>query len=269
MAAPIDFSIVASDVVTIITAKYKAKPQQLLVEATSSAQPDAVLRIDVDGIDYGVMMFDSTNNTYIFRQKISEPVENVTVTSNHGGTDTNDLGEADNTKPVADAGGDQQVTDSDSSGTETVTLDGSDSFDPDGTIQAYEWKEGGSVLGSAAILAYGFSLGSHTVSLTVTDDKGATAADTALVNVLPNSGPDSVTILRAEFTRKTKHLLVEATSTQQPDAALFLEGYGPMTFSGNASTYIFNSNVGNLRKDTTVTVTSSYGGITTATVDSQ
>jgi hypothetical protein len=269
MGADIDFSIVASDVVTIVTAKYKAKPQQLLVEATSSAQPDAVLRIDVDGIDYGAMTFDSTNNSYIFRQKIFEPVENVKVTSNLGGTDTNDLGEPDNTKPVADAGGNQQVTDRDGSGTEAMTLDGSGSFDPDGTIQAYEWKEGESVLGSEAILVYEFSLGSHTVSLTVTDDKGATAADTALINVLPNSGSDSVTIRRAEFTRKTKQLLVEATSTQQPDATLFIEGYGAMTFSEIASTYIFSSNIGNLRKDTTVTVTSSYGGLATTALDFQ
>ena len=105
--------------------------------------------------------------------------------------------------------------------------------------------------------------------LTVTDDKGAAASDTALVNVLPKGGPDSVTIRRAEFTRKTKQLLVEATSTQQPDAALTLGGYGSMPFSESESTYIFNSKVGNLRKGATVTVTSSYGGAATALVDFQ
>ncbi len=269
MGASIDFSIVTSDVVTIITAKYKAKPQQLLVEATSSAQPDAVLTIDVDGMDYGIMTFDPANNKYVFREKISDPVENVTVTSNLGGSDTVDLGGAANTPPVADAGGDYKVTDSDGNGTETVTLDGSGSFDPDGTIQTYEWKEGGDVLGSAVILEHEFSLGTHTLILTVTDDKGATAGDTALVSILPMGDPDLVTILRAEFTRKTKQLLVEATSSQQPDAALTLEGYGPMTFSSVDSKYIFNSKVGNLRKDATVTVTSSFGGAASAPVDFQ
>ena len=269
MGASIDFSIVASDAVSIITAKYKAKPQQLLVEATSSAQPDAVLTIYADGMDYGIMTFDSANNTYVFRQKIYDPVENVTVSSNLGGTDTVDLGGPANTPPVADAGGDYQVTDSDGNGTETVILDGSNSFDPDGSIQAYEWKEGGNVLGSTDILEHEFSLGSHTVSLTVTDDKGDTAGDTALVNVIPMGGPDSVTILGAEYTRKTKQLLVEAISSQQPDAALTLEGYGPMTFSGVDSTYIFKSKVGNLRKGATVTVTSSFRGAATALVDFQ
>jgi hypothetical protein len=269
MGASIDFSIVTSDVVTIVTAKYKAKPQQLLVEATSSSQPDAVLTIDVYGMDYGIMTFDSTNNKYVFRQKIPGPVENVTVSSNFGGTDTVDLGEAANTPPIADAGGDYQVTDSDENGTETVILDGSGSFDPDGIIQTYEWKEGGIVLRSTVTLERGFSLGTHFVSLTVTDDKGAADSDTAMVNVLPMDGPDLVTILRAEYTRKTKRLLVEATSSAQPDAALTLEGYGPMTFSGDDGTYIFDSKVGNLRKGATVTVTSSYGGLATAPVDFQ
>jgi hypothetical protein len=55
----------------------------------------------------------------------------------------------------------------------------------------------------------------------------------------------------------------------QPDAALTLEEYGPMTFSGDELKYIFNSKVGNLRKDATVTVTSSFGGAATALVDFQ
>lgn len=266
MAAPIDFSIVTKDVVTIITANYKSKPQQLLVEATSSDQPDAVLTINADGVDYGAMTFDSNNNIYVFRQKISGPVVNVTVVSNHGGTDTADLGGATNASPVADAGADQQVTDNDGNGTETVTMDGSGSYDPDGAIQGYEWKEGGMILGLAETLVHEFGLGTHTVSLTVTDDKGATASDTAVVNVSPAGGPDSVAILRAEYTRKTKQLLVEAASSQS-DAVLTLEGYGPMMLSGDGSTYIFDSDVGNLRKGTAVTVTSNYGGMATVPVE--
>ena len=264
----VTITVIGFDVVKIITASYKAKPQQLLVEATSSVQPDAILSINADGMDYGRMTFDSTNNKYVFRQKIANSVENLTVTSNLGGTDTVALGEAANAAPVADAGGDYQVTDTNGDGIETVTLNGSNSFDDDGTIQAYEWKEGGNVLGRVATLVHEFSLGTHTVSLTVTDDKGATDSDTVVVNVISVGGSDSVTILRAEYTRKTKQLLVEATSTQS-NAVLFLEGYGTMTFSGAGSTYIFDSNVGNIPKTTTFTVTSNYGGTATAPVDFQ
>lgn len=40
-----------------------------------------------------------------------------------------------NTKPVADAGPDQNVITSN-----TVTLNGSDSFDPEGTMIAFQWS---------------------------------------------------------------------------------------------------------------------------------
>ncbi len=75
--------------------------------------------------------------------------------------------------------------------------------------------------------------------------------------------------LLQQNTIKAQQLLVEATSSAQPDAALTLEGYGTMTFSGDDGTYIFDSKVGNLRKGATVTVTSSYGGLATAPVDFQ
>lgn len=111
-----------------------------------------------------------------------------------------------------------------------------------------------------------FGLGSHTVSLTVTDDKGTRAGDTVLITILPLGGPDSVTILGAEFTHKTKQLLVEATSTRQPDAVLTLESHGPMTFSSSNGTYVFDAKAGNLRNGANVTVISSYGGAATAPI---
>ncbi|MFQ5605654.1 MAG: DNRLRE domain-containing protein, partial [bacterium] len=45
-----------------------------------------------------------------------------------------------NLPPVANAGPDQTVTDSDNSGSENVTLDGSGSSDPDGSIASYDWS---------------------------------------------------------------------------------------------------------------------------------
>ena len=53
-----------------------------------------------------------------------------------------------NQPPVANAGPDQTVTDSDDNGSEQVTLDGSGSSDPDGTatITSYEWRESGALL---------------------------------------------------------------------------------------------------------------------------
>lgn len=91
--------------------------------------------------------------------------------------------------PVADAGLDQTVIDFDDNGIETLTLNGSGSFDPDGTIVSYEWKENGTVLGNTATTTYDFTVGSHEVSLTVADDMGFTNTDFVTVTVNANIPP--------------------------------------------------------------------------------
>jgi hypothetical protein len=86
--------------------------------------------------------------------------------------------------PVANAGPDQTVIDSDNDGEQTVTLNGGASLDPDGgVIVAYEWKEGVIVLGTGVSLTTSLSVGVHTITLTVTDDEGAMASDTVQITV--------------------------------------------------------------------------------------
>jgi len=92
-----------------------------------------------------------------------------------------------NVAPVADAGADQTVTDTDGNGAETVTLDGSGSSDADGTIIAYEWREGSAVVGSGQTPSVTLSVGAHTLTLEVTDDDNATATDTVVVTVNPGN----------------------------------------------------------------------------------
>jgi hypothetical protein len=91
---------------------------------------------------------------------------------------------ASNQPPIANAGLDQTVTDSDGNGVETILLNGSGSADADGTISIYQWREGTTILGTGVTLNATFSSGaSHTVLLTVTDNAGATGTDTVVVNV--------------------------------------------------------------------------------------
>lgn len=90
--------------------------------------------------------------------------------------------EVPNQPPVADAGADQTIVDSDSSGSEVVTLNGSGS-DSDGTIVAYEWTEGSTVLGNTSSISPDLSVGTHVLTLTVTDDDGATASDDVTIVV--------------------------------------------------------------------------------------
>jgi len=98
------------------------------------------------------------------------------------------------TLPVADAGSNQNVSEFDS-----VTLDGSNSSDPDGSIVSYLWTQ---TNGTAVVLSNSHSakptftapdVGSSgetlTFQLTVTDDDGLQDTDTISVNVdNPGSG---------------------------------------------------------------------------------
>ena len=97
--------------------------------------------------------------------------------------------EVPNLPPTADAGVDRTVN-----AAELVVLDGSGSGDPDGTIVSYLWEQ---TAGPAVTLSGSGAQRSFTAPdvvdtpvaltfrLTVTDDQGATGADTVVVTVLP------------------------------------------------------------------------------------
>jgi thermitase len=88
-----------------------------------------------------------------------------------------------NLPPVANAGPDQVVTDTNRDGAEIVTLNGSASSDPDGYIASYEWRDGATVIAVGSTPAVSLSLGTHTITLRVTDDRGDSAIDTTVVTV--------------------------------------------------------------------------------------
>jgi len=93
-----------------------------------------------------------------------------------------------NTAPRANAGSSQTVTEGDS-----VTLDATASSDSDGTISSYEWKEGNTVLStSSSFSKFDFTVGTHTIILTVTDNDGATANDMVVVRVVADSTNQTV-----------------------------------------------------------------------------
>lgn len=95
------------------------------------------------------------------------------------------IGPIPNQPPVANAGADQTVTDAGNDGVEKVTLDGSASKDPDGSIATYSWTIGGTEIGTGTQLHYDFGVGTTTVTLTVTDNEGASDSDDIFVTVNP------------------------------------------------------------------------------------
>jgi len=130
----------------------------------------------------------------------------LTVTDNGGLTDTDTVtiivSSPANQPPVANAGPDQTVIDNDRNGSEEVTLDGSGSSDPDGNIVSFVWTEGATQIATGVNPKVTLSVGTHNITLTVTDNGGLTDTDTVTIIVsspanqapLANAGPDQTVI---------------------------------------------------------------------------
>ncbi|MCI0694202.1 PKD domain-containing protein [candidate division KSB1 bacterium] len=87
-----------------------------------------------------------------------------------------------NQPPVADAGADQSVECTSPSGT-PVTLDGSNSTDPDEDQLTFTWRENGDDIATGEIAEVTLGPGTHTIELTVDDGNGGTATDQVIVTV--------------------------------------------------------------------------------------
>ena len=133
-----------------------------------------------------------------------------------------------NQAPTADAGADQTVTDTDDNGSESVTLDGSGSTDPGGSIVSYEWSEGGSQIATGVNPSVDLAAGSHTITLTVTDDGGATGTDTVDVTVNANSPPTQVVVGYYPFNGSS---LASTDSDADSVAGNMVVGAGVTTFN--------------------------------------
>ena len=71
-----------------------------------------------------------------------------------------------------------------------VTLDGSSSYDPDGTVVAWQWAFGDGGTGSGATLQHTYTAaGNYTASLTVTDNLGKTNMTTVGIAVTVSNQP--------------------------------------------------------------------------------
>ena len=89
-----------------------------------------------------------------------------------------------NQAPVANAGADQTITAGGS-----VTLSGSASRDPDGSIVSYAWNFGDGTTGTGIAVTHTYNVaGTYWVTLTVTDNAGARGTDQAYVDVRPTGG---------------------------------------------------------------------------------
>ncbi|MHA3723936.1 PKD domain-containing protein [Leucobacter sp. HY1910] len=94
-----------------------------------------------------------------------------------------------------------------------VSVDGTASSDPDGTIAEYRWDWGdGAPTSTGATSTHTYAAaGAYTITLTVTDNDGATSSKTAQVSVAPNQAPT------ASFTTTTAELTVSVNGSDSAD----------------------------------------------------
>ncbi len=90
-----------------------------------------------------------------------------------------------NDSPVANAGPDKTGKVG-----QMLTFDGSGSYDEeDGTNLSYAWNFGDGAMASGVTVQHAYSaVGTYTVTLTVTDNAGASASDSAIVKIKPGRG---------------------------------------------------------------------------------
>ncbi len=172
------------------------------------------------------------------------PYTFTNVTGNH--TLSASISAKANQSPTADAGPDQTVA-----AGKTVTLNGSNSSDPDGTIVSYRWTQtAGPIVTLSSTTAarptftspnVGTGGAALTFRLTVTDNMGATASDTCLVNTTwvnqpptANVGASTVSVSEGASVR------LDGSGSTDPDDGIasykWAKTAGPAVTLVNAST---------------------------------
>ncbi|WP_405383145.1 M4 family metallopeptidase [Maribacter sp. LLG6340-A2] len=90
----------------------------------------------------------------------------------------------DNLVPIANAGNDVVIEDTDNNLVETVQLNATNSIDLDGNIVSYSWTENNIIIATGATPLVEFDLGVHVVELTVVDNEGAEDTDVVQITIV-------------------------------------------------------------------------------------
>jgi hypothetical protein len=185
------------------------------LDGSKSSDPDGTISsfswAQVSGPGTATITNGNTANPVVSGLIIGQYVFSLTVTDNSGATSTAQVKisvtGATNQPPVANAGVSRSIT----LPVNSIVLDGSSSFDPDGSIVSYNWVMTGgpgtvTFTGANTVkpTVSGLQAGQYIFELTVVDDKGASAKDQVTITVNPaaanqppvaNAGPDQSLIL--------------------------------------------------------------------------
>jgi len=183
-------------------------------DATESADSDGTIERyewDLDGD--GDFEREGATVTTAFSDPGTKTVT-ARVTDDDGATNETTVSVDVNAPPTASL----DVTSSVYTGS-AVTVDGTDSADPDGEVVDYAWTiEGASAEGPNGTVSFGDD-GTYEVSLTVTDDAGATDTATANVTVL-NRPPVPVSVVETATPVVGEPVAFDAAGSSDPDGSV-------------------------------------------------
>ncbi|MDG6222611.1 MAG: PKD domain-containing protein [Candidatus Bathyarchaeota archaeon] len=199
--------------------------------------------------------------THTYENSGSYKIE-LTVTDNEGATDsTTSTKTILNNEPIAAF---TQTSEEANKG-EKIVFDASESFDVDGTIVEYTWTFGDQTTSTGVIVDHSYpNTGEYTVTLTVTDDDGATDSVTSTVNVV-NQEP--VAIFIANTTEITENQAVQFDASESYDTDGTITTYTWNFGDGTTATGITTEHTYTQAGEYTVTltVTDNEGASTSAT----
>lgn len=135
-----------------------------------------------------------------------------------------------------------------------VSLDGSGSFDQDGSIISHGWSFGDGSSGSGSVVSHTYTaVGTYTAVLTVTDSQGLTASQSVQIQVTaPNVNPTAV--------------IAASTTTGVAPLAVTFSGSGSSDPDGTISSYAWNFGDGTTGSGSSVSKTFSAAGTYTVTL---
>jgi len=173
---PVTVDFASADGTAIAGTDYGGVSGTLIFELGVTSRTIIIPTIDDAELEptetFKVILSNATGATLVDNEGIGEIIDN----------------EVPNSPPIVDAGANLTLSDGDGTGAESVTIVGS-AIDSDGSVVAVQWTEGATLLGNAATLNTTLSVGIHVLTLTATDNEGATSSDTVTVHVLANQAP--------------------------------------------------------------------------------
>jgi len=227
------------------------------LDGSDSYDPDGTLTtyswVKVSGPGAITISNSNTTTPSVTGLQTGSYVFELTVTDNRGATATDQVTITVNPKPIqpnqlpiANAGSNSTIT----IPVSTVTLNGSSSFDPDGTITGYSWTQvsgpstAGITGGNTATAAISkLVVGQYIFELTVTDNNGATDKDQVTVNVNPsvpkaNQSPVASAGADTTISLPVTAYVLDATGSDDPDGTItsyqWQEVSGPNTVTSSS-----------------------------------